>query len=56
MSIKKSARTVLLCLALGFGSLAGVVMCPEEIEELMYLMNVPKISHVLPEETDKGED
>jgi hypothetical protein len=56
VSIKGNIRTGVLCLTLAFGSLAGVVMCPEEIEELMYLMNLPKIEHVLPAETDKIDD
>ena len=55
MSIKRSIRTGLLCLVLGFGSLAGVAMCPEEIEELMYLTNMLKIEHALPEESNKDD-
>jgi hypothetical protein len=35
-----------------FGSLAGVVITPEQIEEAMSLENQPKITYVLEEEDD----
>ena len=55
MSIGKNCRTMLVCFALGFGSLVGISMRPEEIEALMRDMNRPKIVHTLPEENDSGE-
>jgi hypothetical protein len=55
MSIRHTCRTPLLCLALGIGSLIGVPMRPEEIQELMQTMNQPKIAHTLPEENENDE-
>jgi hypothetical protein len=49
-------RNVMFCFVLGFGSLLGVPMCPEEIEALMANMNKPKIAHVLPDEDFHGDD
>jgi hypothetical protein len=37
-------------------SLGGANMRPEQIEELMYTMNQPKIAHTLPDESDSGDD
>jgi hypothetical protein len=56
VSIKHRLRKVLLCMALGLASLAGAPMRPEEIEELMYQMNQPRIAHALPDESDRGLD
>jgi hypothetical protein len=56
MSIRHTCRTVLLCIALGIGSLIGVPTRPEEIQELMQTMNQPKIAHTLPQENENDED
>jgi len=56
MSLKKRLRAGLFCLALGLGSLAGVPMTPEEIEELMHTMHRPTVAQQLPEDWEKGED
>jgi hypothetical protein len=56
MSIKRKLREALLCMVLGWGSLHGAPMRSEEIEELMHLMNQPKLAHTLPEESDTGDD
>jgi hypothetical protein len=56
MSIKRKLRETLLCMVLGAGSLIGVPMRAEEIEELMDLMNQPRIAHTLPDENDTGDD
>jgi hypothetical protein len=50
MSAPSRLRAGLLAFALAFGSLAGVVMTPEEIEEAMSQENRPKITYVLEEE------
>lgn len=42
-------------MALGIGSLIGVPMRPEEIQELMQTMNQPKIAHTLPQEDENDE-
>ncbi len=39
----KKLQCILLCLVLCAGSLSGIRMRPEEIEELMRTMNQPKI-------------
>ena len=56
MSFKKEFRAILLSAVLGIGSLMGVPMRPDEIEELMQMMNQPKIAHTLPDQNDYGDD
>jgi hypothetical protein len=51
----RKLRTLLLCFALGFGSLIGLPMRPEEITELMHAHNRPRIAHVLREEQEKTD-
>jgi len=55
MSIKHLLRTLLVCLTLGAGSLAGVPMKPEEIEELMHNLNQPKITVTIPDDSENGD-
>lgn len=55
MSLKRRILGVLFCVAVGFGSLVGVSMTPEEIEELMATMHRPTIAHTLPEERETGD-
>lgn len=55
MSLMKSLRTLFVCVVLEIGLLAGCPMRPEQIRELMQLMNQPKLAHVLPDERDDGE-
>ena len=55
VSIKQKLRTILLCLALGAGSMIGVPMSPDEIEELFQQMNQPKIEVVVVEARDDGD-
>ncbi|HUO16428.1 MAG TPA: hypothetical protein VMX38_15690 [Verrucomicrobiae bacterium] len=52
MSIKHRLRTLLICLPLLFGSLGGMPMRPEEIEELMHAMNEQKIVVTVEDEGD----
>jgi hypothetical protein len=40
---------------LEIGTLMGVPMQPEQIEELMHAMNQPKVAETDPEEHDAGE-
>jgi hypothetical protein len=42
-----------LCVFLEFGSFAGLPMRPEQIEELMRMLNQPKLAHVLPDESER---
>ena len=53
MSVKHKVRKILLIATLGVGSLMGVPMTPEEIEELLYLMNQPKIEVAVKEVNDE---
>jgi len=56
MSIKGLLRTLLVCLPLAFGSLAGIPMRPEEIEDLMHHLNQPKITVMVPDDSENGDD
>ena len=55
MSLRKRLRTILLCVALEVGVMAGVPMRPEEIRRLMNQLNQPKLAHVLPSDEDSGD-
>lgn len=54
MSLKGRLRTLALCLPLLLGSISGVQMRPEEIEDLMHSMNQQKIVVTIPEENENG--
>lgn len=56
MSFATRMRTVFVCAFLQFGTLMGVPMRPEEIQDLMRQMNAPKLAHVLPSDEQGGED
>jgi hypothetical protein len=47
VSVKNTLGKILLIATLGVGSLMGVPMTPEEIEELLYRMSQPKIEDVV---------
>jgi hypothetical protein len=53
---KKRLRVLAVCLALEMGLVVGVPMRPDEIQELMQQLNVPKVAHVLPSESDNGDE
>jgi len=55
VSIKRKLCKTVFCLALGWASLAGAPMRPEEIEELLHQTNQPKVSHSLPDTADSGQ-
>lgn len=46
---------LVVCLALGLGSLMGLAMRPDEIEELMRTMSQPVIETTIPDESDKDD-
>lgn len=48
MSLKRKLRTLLVCLPLLLGSMSGVPMRPEEVEELMQEMNEQQMVYVMP--------
>lgn len=56
MLLMKRLRELLVCLTLEMGVVAGVPMRPDEIQELMHQLNQPKVAHVLPSESDEGDD
>lgn len=56
VSIKHLLRTLAVCLPLMVGSLSGVPMKPEEIEELMHNLNQPKLTITVPGESENGDD
>jgi hypothetical protein len=55
--VRQRLRTVFVCFVLEFGALIGLPMKPEEIEELMHMMNQPKIAQTTPDdESNPGDD
>ena len=54
--MKKRFRKMFLCFVLGAGSMMGLPMRAEEIEELMRTMNEPKIVRKFAEEEEQGDD
>ena len=56
MSLTRRLRTVACCAILELGTLIGVPMRPEQIQDLMRSLNTPKIAHTTPEETHRGDD
>lgn len=55
MSITRRLRTVACCAILEIGTLIGVPMRPEQIQDLMRAMNVPKVAQTNPEESNSGD-
>ncbi len=53
MSVKQKLRKILLIATLGAGSLMGMPMPPEEIEEFLRQMNQPKTEIVIKEKNDE---
>ena len=47
---------VVFCALLGLASISGAPLRPDEVEELMYSMNQPKIAHKLPDEAENGDE
>ena len=56
MSVRSRMRSVFVCAFLQFGTLIGIPMRTKEIQELLQLMNAPKITHVLPSDEQSGDD
>lgn len=55
MSLTRRLRTVACCAILQIGTLMGVPMRPEQIQDLMRAMNVPKVAQTNPEESPAGD-
>ena len=56
MSLKGRLRKCVFCTILAAASMGGVLMSPEEIEQLMFAMNRPKIVRTVPEERETDDD
>ena len=55
MPIIRRLRTVACCAILEIGTLMGVPMRPEQIQDLMRAMNVPKVAQTNPDECTSGD-
>ena len=55
MSLTSRLRTVACCGILELGTLVGVPMRAEQIQDLMRALNAPMIAHTTPEEADRGD-
>jgi hypothetical protein len=55
MSITRRLRTVACCAILEIGTLMGVPMRPEQIQDLMRAMNVPKVAQTNPDESNTSD-
>ncbi len=53
MSFKHKIRKVLRCLFLGGGSLLGIQMSRQQIEELLCSMNQPRAEETVSDENEK---
>jgi hypothetical protein len=56
MSLARRLRTVACCAILELGTLMGVPMRAEQIQDLMRSLNAPKFAHTTPEESHRGDD
>ena len=52
--MKHRLRTLLMCLPLLIGSVIGVPMRPEQIEELLHT-NQQKVADIIPDESMNGD-
>ena len=55
MSVKQRLRTLVCCVTLEVGTLLGVPMRPEQIQDLMQTLNQPQIAQTNPDESDNGD-
>jgi hypothetical protein len=55
MSIVRRLRTIACCAILEIGTLMGVPMRPEQIQDLMRAMNAPKLAQTNPDECATGD-
>jgi hypothetical protein len=56
VSIKRKLRMLLLYLPLLAGSLIGVPMRPEDMDQIMETLNQERIEYVIPDESENGDD
>jgi len=55
MSANHRLRTLACCAFLEVAALIGVPMRPEQIQDLMHTLNVPKIARTNPDESHRGD-
>jgi hypothetical protein len=53
--MKHRLRTLLMCLPLLIGSVIGVPMRPEQIEELLQSTKQQKVADIIPDESENGD-
>ena len=56
MSLKLKLRMLLLYLPLLAGSLSGVPMRPEDMDQVMGALNQERIEYVIPDDSSNGDD
>jgi len=56
MSWRHRLRTIFVCAMLEYAALFGIVMRPEQIQELMHTMNRPKLAQTNPDESQRGDE
>jgi hypothetical protein len=56
VSIKLKLRMLLLYLPLLAGSMIGVPMRPEDMDQIMEAMNQERIEYVIPDDSENGDD
>jgi hypothetical protein len=56
MSIRQRLRTIACCAILQLAALVGMPMRPEEVQDLMRMLNQPKVARTDPDERRKGDD
>ena len=56
MSIKLKLRMLMLYLPLLAGSLSGVPMRPEDMEQIMGTLNQERIEYVIPDDSENDDD
>ena len=52
---RQRLRTLACCAMLQMGTLLGIPMRPEQIQDLMRTLNEPKLASTNPDDTDNGE-
>jgi len=52
--LKRRLRTLATCAVLQIGVLLGSPMKIEDLEELLRSLNLPRLAHTRPDETDAG--
>lgn len=55
MRVRERLRTLLVCITLEVGVVFGVPMRPEQIQELMFQLQLPKLAHVIPDDEAGGD-